>query len=117
MGLGQWAGAAGEKGLGGSRGHRGCVGSGGGVHPWSVGGVTRDCESGCIQEMLERGNVLGGVSDAFESRSAVGDGLHELIGRGESGVSDRSVLGYDRIAQSVAVGGFDMAFVSAVMFG
>ena len=106
-------------------GCRGCVGFGGGVHPWSIGGVHRwsigavgrDCGNGGIQEMLECSDVLGWVGYAFESRRTIGDGLHEFIGRGERGVSDRFVLKHDCITKSVAVGRFDMAFVGVVMFG
>ena len=71
------------------------VGNWGGV--WcchaEVGGSGR-CESPCgsVEELLVTADVAQRCSDAFEGRSAIGDGLHECVCQCEAGVCDGFVL-------------------------
>ena len=78
------------------------------------GGRSRGC-SCAVQQRFESGDVLGWCCDAFECCCTCSNGLHEFVSGGEGRVSNRFVLKYHCVAEAVAVGGLDVAFVCAVM--
>ena len=98
---------------------------GGGVanwgHPWNtsrLGRAERGRHRGgsCVQQSFEFGDVLGWSCDAFECSRTIGNSLHETVSGGDRWVSDRLVVERNSVAEQVAVGRLDMAFVCAVMF-
>ena len=71
---------------------------------------------GKVLKSLKLQDVLVEISNAFECRGAIGDGLHEFVSWGERRIGDGLVLEADCVAEAFTVGGFDVTVVSAIMF-